>query len=114
MRVAFLGHDQLPGTSHPSGGYLSRDAAALLIHELAAEKISGSVIRAFAPGSTFCASLDRQRCRYIPVRLPSVITEGMKREPSAAERALVSVVPRTRYLSRFREVYGDRQLAASL
>lgn len=53
MKIAFLGHDQLPGCTKPSGGFLPKDAAEALVRQLVAERISRSVIRAFAPGSKF-------------------------------------------------------------
>ena len=110
MRVAFLGHNQPLGSSLPAGGFLSKTVAELLVRNLAAERISQKEIRAFSPTSAFVA-LQRERCRYIPVKLPPKEVENVKFSPP--KEAGLSV-PRSRYLPRFREIYGDQQLAASL
>ena len=110
MRVAFLGHNQLPGAMRPLGGYLSPEDADRLVHELAAERLTKKIIRAFAPDSTFQA-LRRERCRYIPVKLPPKEVANVR---FSAPRPVATGVPRTLYLPRFHEIFGENQLRISL
>lgn len=112
MRIAFLGHDQpIGGFVRPAGGYLRKEDADRLIDELGAERISNKVIRAFAPGSAFRLLKPATRCRIIGDKLPPREIENVK---FMAPKTSNSNGVRSRYLPRFREVYGENQLAASL
>lgn len=79
--------------------------------ELAAERISNKVIRAFPVGSPFSMK-NRCACRnYVPEKLPPKEIGNVKFQ---APRAIECGVPRTHYLPRYREVFGDAQLVLSL
>lgn len=111
MRIAFLGHHQpTHGFLRPEGGYLSKEDAELLVNELAAERVSKKVIRAFAPGSSFRV-MNRQICRnFIPDKLPPKEVANVKFCPP---EVINSNTIRSRFLPRYREVYGDDQLRRS-
>ncbi len=112
MRIAFLGHNQpVGGSVRPSGGYLAKDDADRLVQDLAAERISKKMIRAFAPGSAFRVLKPLTRCRNNGEKMPPREIENVK---FIAPKTRDSNGVRSRYLPRFREVYGDQQLAASL
>jgi hypothetical protein len=112
MQIAFLGHDQpIGGFVRPAGGYLAKDDADRLVDDLAAERISRKVIRAFAPGSQLRVLKPATRCRIIGDKLAPREIENVK---FIAPKTRDSNGVRSRYLPRFREVYGENQLAASL
>lgn len=112
MRIAFLGHDQpIGGFVRPAGGYLRKEDADRLIDELGAERISNKVIRAFAPGTAFKLLKPATRCRIIGEKAPPREIENVKFIPPKTAN---STGVRSRYLPRFREVYGDKQVALSL
>lgn len=112
-KIGVLAHNQ-PATSARAVP-IDADIAELLVRHLAAERISQRLIRMLPRDSVFpMAKFYADNGNYIPDKLPAVIWEGLYREPSASELAVISVVPRTHYLPRFREVFGDRQLEISL
>jgi hypothetical protein len=112
MKIAFLGHDQpIGGFVRPKGGYLAKDDADRLVQDLAAERISRKVIRAFAPGSALRILKSPGRCRIIGDKLPPREIENVK---FIAPKTNHSTGVRSRYMPRFREVYGENQLAISL
>lgn len=89
------------------------DVADLMVERMVAERISRKVIRMLPPDSVFSAAkLCPAISNYIPDKLPPQEVENCKfRLPLSAA---ASTVPRTHYLSRRRELYGDWQLHASL
>lgn len=94
------------------GTPIDADAAEFLVSCLAAERISRKVIQLFSPESIFALT---KRCpevkKYIPDEMPGGEIPGVYfQEPSAPP----SNIPRMQHLPRFREVWGDAQLAASL
>lgn len=96
------------------GTPIESQAAEFLVSCLAAERISRKVIRLFSPDSIFALT---KRCpevaKYIPTEMPPAEVENVKSQgfplPDPA-----SNIPRMRNLPRYREVYGDMQLAASV
>lgn len=62
--------------------FIPKWAANLLVARLAAEKLSGRVIRRFAPDSVFyaCQPLPESR-RFIPAKLPPVEVENCRYVP---------------------------------
>jgi len=83
------------------------------VHELAAERITQTIIRAFPPTSTFSSRVLEHPFvkNYIPRRLPPKEVANVKFVPPPL---VVKDCIRRCYLPRFREVYGANQLAASL
>lgn len=110
MRIAVLGHDQLLNALHPSGGYISREDAELLVKNLAVERISQKAVRAFAPDSPFVRGRNFYR-NYIIQRMGAGEIGGVKVRKIPRQS---TNVPRTHYLPRYREVFGDNQLRVSL
>jgi len=82
---------------------------------MVAERISHTLIRMFPRNSIFpVAEFYAETPHYIPETLPSGEIANCRFEPPASALTCTSKVPRTRHLSRFREVYGDWQLLHSL
>ena len=79
QRVAFYDwYQQVGAGERPSGGYLRKADAEILVSRLAAEPISKSVIRAFPPDSVFAPLKPKPPERaYVPKRLPAVELPGV-------------------------------------
>jgi len=89
--------------------------AELLLLRLAAEPISQKVIRMLPPDSEILAAshFSPTPPRYVPEQLERAeIVPGLKILRPAPDAA--SNIPQLHGLPRFREVYGDGQLQASL
>lgn len=111
--VTVLAHHQPLGSTR--GSSLPADVADLLVQRMVAERISQKVIRMFSPDSIFAATKFSSEARcYIPDKLPPAEVEGTYFQPPESANDATSAVPRLRYLPRYREVFGDQQLAASL
>ena len=105
----------------PAGGYLKVSDAELLVFNLMAERISGKIVRAFAPDSVFAARMRNEgmdpvrRCKNgrhpRAWRLAAKEIENAKFILKSRQQ---TNIPRSRYLPRFREIFGDQQLEASL
>jgi hypothetical protein len=93
---------------------IDAEIAALLVQRMAAEPIRQGVIRMFPHWSIFSALKVSSDARYIPEKLSSGNIGGVFRKPSKAEQECRSTVPRSRRLSRYREVFGDNQIVLSL
>lgn len=110
MRVAVLGHNQPLNALHPSGGYISREDAELLVRDLVVERLSRKAVRAFAPDSPLVRG--RNFCRnFILDRLGAGEIGGVKFKAPPQKS---TGIPRTHYLPRYREVFGENQLRNSL
>lgn len=84
-----------------------------MVRRMVAERISRKLIRMLPPDSLFrAAKLAPEIGNYIPERLPPREVENCKFKPPTSANA--STVPRTQFLGRRREMYGDLQLAISL
>jgi hypothetical protein len=108
-----LAHYETPESPHET--LVELEVCQELARRLCAEKISRRLYRMLDPDSVFPVRVfcDEQR-RYKPERLGrGEIVGGLKLVPPASARTQTNV-PRSRYLPRFREVFGDCQLAASL
>ena len=111
--VRVLAHNQ-DEISARSATTLPANVADELVRRMVAERITQKVIRMLllrirsSPCAKFCAET---KC-YIPEKLPPVEIEGTYFDPPDA--ADLSSIPRMRNLPRYREVYGDKQLEASL
>lgn len=110
MRIALLGHDQPPHALRPSGGYISREDADRLVDNLVVERISQKAVRAFAPDSPLVRGRNFYR-KFIPERLKSGNIGGVRFKAPPVQ---ATGIPRTHYLPRHREKFGDWQLAVSL
>ena len=76
MRVAFLGYNQpSDGSARPSGGYISKSEAEVLVRALAAERLSQKCIRAFPPQSAFRVV---NPVASLPSTLPAAEIPGLK------------------------------------
>jgi hypothetical protein len=111
--VIVLAHYSHPGAQ---GTPVPADVAAELVRRLAAEPIRQGVIRMFGPGSIFASPLKAAlpQTSYIPEKLPPAEVEGTYFDPPLSANESSSNVPRMRYLPRFREIYGDDQVARSV
>jgi hypothetical protein len=110
--VGLLAHNQ-PAHSRQTTP-LPSEVADLLVNRMIAERISQKVIRMLPPDSVFpVAKFCAETKCYIPEKLPPVEIEGTYFDPPDASDTL-STIPRMRNLPRYRETYGDNQLAASL
>lgn len=88
------------------------DVAAQLVACLAAESISQTVIRMLPPDSQILkASPMALKKNYVPDRLPAREVSGVKFQ---APPEHPTGVPRSRYLPRRREQYGEWQMRRSL
>lgn len=100
---------------------LPADVADLLVQRMVAERIRQDLIRMFPPESIFAAqkfvALDRDICDSSDAALPDLtrgeLVPGLRFQPPRSA-TVSSTIPRVHVLPRFREVFGDWQLAASL
>jgi hypothetical protein len=102
MRVGFLAHDQDRITRPKT--FISKDDADLLVANMAAERISSKLIRAFAPDSPFRA-LCRPTC-FVPTKLPAVDLPGLHFEQPKSQPQ------RSMALVRWHWQHSERQIAA--
>ena len=106
--VGFLAHDQ--SRSSKPKTFLSKEDAERLVSEMAVERLSAKLIRAFAPDSPFLRT--RNFCRnFIPEKLAPREIGGVKFKAPPAQN---TGVPRTHYLPGRREKFGEWQMQNSL
>jgi hypothetical protein len=86
-----------------------------LVRRMAAEPIRQGLIRMLPPDSIFpVQAAFSQAPRYIPEKLPPAEVAGTYFQPPESGSSSSSSVPRMQFLPRFREVFGDDQLARSV
>ena len=109
--VAVLAHYQ-PLDTRPAT-HVAPGTADLLVQRMIAERITQRLIRMLPPDSIFpVAEFRPERRCYVPEKLPPKEVANVKFQLPASLSN--STVPRLRGLPRFREIFGDQQLAASL
>jgi hypothetical protein len=110
-QVGVLEHFQPSGIRATT--HVPQQIAEDLVQRMVAERVSQRLIRMLPPGSIFpVKAAFPNSASYIPEKLPPVEVEGTYFEPPAS--ADNSLIPRMRHLPRYREVYGENQLQASL
>jgi hypothetical protein len=97
---------------------VAADIADLLVQRMIAERISRKLIRMMPPNSVFGAAakiaLPQIQFRYVPEKLPPAEVEGAYFQQPESAKTSLTTVPRMHCLPRFREVFGDNQMVASL
>jgi hypothetical protein len=109
-QVGLLAHDQPIGVRPRT--LIPRETAEFMLKCLVIERISRKLYRFLPPKSVFCAGrAERLVGSYIPPKLPPREIEGVR---FVGPKPRNTGAPRSRFLPRFREIYGDDQLRRSL
>ena len=109
--VTLLAHYQ-PRDAKRGTGILA-EVAEVMADRLVVERISRNVYRMLPPDSVFSAAkASPVVANYIPSKLPPREVENCKFKLPASAHS--STVPRSQFLGRRREMYGDWQLTTSL